>query len=75
MSDKSLYPKSSSNPNLPQLEKKIQEFWQKNNIFEKSIKNRKVTQSSIDVDNGRNTIRKNENNASIKKQLEKNARN
>ncbi|MDX1950099.1 MAG: class I tRNA ligase family protein [Rickettsiales bacterium] len=32
-----LYPETSSSPNFPEIEKKIQKFWQESNIFQKSV--------------------------------------
>jgi isoleucyl-tRNA synthetase len=31
------YPETTSNPNFPEIEKKIQKFWSENKIFEKSV--------------------------------------
>ncbi len=33
------YPETTSSPNFPEIEKKIQKFWLENNIFQKSVEN------------------------------------
>lgn len=40
MNKNDLHPKASASPNFPEIEKKILQYWQENNVFEKSIENR-----------------------------------
>lgn len=43
---KNIYPKIDANPNFSLVEEKVLDYWQKNKIFEKSVENRKKSESS-----------------------------
>lgn len=50
MSQKISYPKTDANPDFVLLEREIQKFWQNNNIFEQSIKQRKLSSGKHNQD-------------------------